>query len=207
MSKQPKSTKEQIIEATRELLYERGNVTIKDISDKAYVNVAAINYHFGSKDKLIQIIIEEVIDALRNEILNIITEETAINIDVDKTMERLIDVIFGFAQKHTGIINYTILQMASQSETTNALINLFLVDNEFTTIILKQLAMIFPDMPEDQLFAKYLILFSSFIVPFFLNFHYDKLKKEQKLQEYDFFNQYKDYYINELKKLLTPPRN
>lgn len=200
----PKTTKEQIIEATRELLYEQGNVTIKEISERAYVNVASINYHFGSKDKLVQIIIEQVIADLRKEILDAIMEDPLTTMDVEKIMTRLVDLIFNFVENHTGIINYSILQMATQAESTNVLINLFLVDNQFTNTILGQLKMIFPDTNDDQLFAKYIILFSSFIVPFFLNFTLQKLIEANTVEDHDYILQYKDYYVEELKRFLTP---
>lgn len=166
MSVTPKSTKEEILKATKDLLYEQGNVTIKEIAERAFVNVAAINYHFGSKDELVQIIIEKVIIDLRKEILDTITADLIDNTDIVALMDKLIKMLFGFVENHTGILNYSILQMATKAESTNLLINVFLADNEFTKIIISQLKLIFPEANSDQLFAKYLILFSSFIVPF-----------------------------------------
>ena len=58
MEKQGKDIKDVIVKTTKILLMEKGNATIKEIADKAYVNVAAINYHFGSKDNLIEIVIK-----------------------------------------------------------------------------------------------------------------------------------------------------
>ncbi len=50
------STKERILEATERLLAEHGfeAVSLRDITGKAEVNVAAVNYHFGSKEKLFE---------------------------------------------------------------------------------------------------------------------------------------------------------
>ena len=50
-----KKGKEQIIEVTLKLIAEEGTggITIRQIAKKAEVNVAAVNYHFGSKDNLI----------------------------------------------------------------------------------------------------------------------------------------------------------
>lgn len=194
-------TKEQIIVATKELLQENGNVTIKDISEKAFVNVAAINYHFGSKDKLIHIVIEEVITDLRNKILNTLTTRSQQPFDFYLIMEDLIEVIFKFAENNTGIISYSFIQMSSNPDSTNILINFFLADQGFTDIILSQLKVMYPDLTEERLFAKYLIFFSSFAVPFFLNF---LLYQNQEDTVVSYFNLYRDSYLEELRLFLKP---
>ena len=47
-------TRRRLLDAAAELFATRGyrNVAVRDICDKAVANVAAVNYHFGSKDKL-----------------------------------------------------------------------------------------------------------------------------------------------------------
>ena len=52
--KERKNTRECILEVACEVFAQQGfrNTTIRDICQKARVNVAAVNYHFGSKDKL-----------------------------------------------------------------------------------------------------------------------------------------------------------
>ena len=64
-----RTTKDRIIKATLDIISGEGfqNVTIRKIAAMAGVNVAAVNYHFGSKDAVI------------NEALNMVTlllEET-----------------------------------------------------------------------------------------------------------------------------------
>ena len=51
-----KTTKSLILEATERLVAEHGfeSVRLRDITTGAGVNVAAVNYHFGSKDKLFE---------------------------------------------------------------------------------------------------------------------------------------------------------
>src|SRR5436853_2184562 len=53
--KQSKDTHSRILDVAEELFSERGfdRVSIRDITNKARVNLAAINYHFGSKEDLI----------------------------------------------------------------------------------------------------------------------------------------------------------
>jgi AcrR family transcriptional regulator len=53
-------TKSRILDAAEDLFGERGldRVSIRDITVKARVNLAAINYHFGTKDDLIVAVFE-----------------------------------------------------------------------------------------------------------------------------------------------------
>src|SRR5260221_4491016 len=57
---QLKDTRSRILDVAEELFSEQGfdRVSIRDITRKAQVNLAAINYHFGSKEDLIAAIFE-----------------------------------------------------------------------------------------------------------------------------------------------------
>lgn len=70
-----KDKREHIIETALELFAEKGfeGASIRDIAEKASVNVAMVNYYFGSKEKLFEKIIEYKAAATRgllDEILN-----------------------------------------------------------------------------------------------------------------------------------------
>jgi len=58
--KPPGDTRSRILDGAEELFGERGldRVSIRDITRKAKVNLAAINYHFGSKEDLIAAVFE-----------------------------------------------------------------------------------------------------------------------------------------------------
>lgn len=63
--------KQKIIFTTIQLIEEVGlkNVTVRMISEKANVNIAAINYHFRNKDNLISIVLEQTLkEAFENNI-------------------------------------------------------------------------------------------------------------------------------------------
>jgi AcrR family transcriptional regulator len=57
---QLKTTRTRILDVAEELFSEQGfdRVSIRDITNKARVNLAAINYHFGSKEDLIASVFE-----------------------------------------------------------------------------------------------------------------------------------------------------
>jgi TetR/AcrR family transcriptional regulator, regulator of cefoperazone and chloramphenicol sensitivity len=61
-------TKDKILEATLEIISSQGfqNVTIRKIATNAGVNVAAINYHFGSKDNVINAALEYLMVQAKN---------------------------------------------------------------------------------------------------------------------------------------------
>ena len=57
---QGKGTRSRILDVAEELFGEQGldRVSIRDITRKAKVNLAAINYHFGSKEELVAAVFE-----------------------------------------------------------------------------------------------------------------------------------------------------
>ena len=201
------TTTEAILQVTEKLLKEKGNVTIKEIADAAFVNIAAVNYHFRSKDALLQIVIEKSVQELRTKIINIIISYDEEVETFESLMTRLIDVIFDFAEDNIGIINYSFYQIATQSQSSNILVDFFLADDEFTNLISTNLRKSFPNATEDQLFAKYLIIFSSFAVPFFLNFsllqNQGQFKSTTHEYRIKYIEKYRDVYIEELRKILT----
>ena len=56
MNVEKPDTRSRIMKAAVEIIGREGNlgVTIREIADKAGVNIAAINYHFSSKENLIE---------------------------------------------------------------------------------------------------------------------------------------------------------
>ena len=62
----PQETKRRLIDTVEKLLAERHelDVSLRDITSAAGVNVAAVSYHFGSKDALVQKVIERAVSRL-----------------------------------------------------------------------------------------------------------------------------------------------
>ena len=65
----PVGTRERILEAAEALFAERGfdTVSLRDITGAAEANVAAVNYHFGSKDNLIDAVQERHINPVNED--------------------------------------------------------------------------------------------------------------------------------------------
>ncbi|MDQ6777148.1 MAG: TetR/AcrR family transcriptional regulator [Actinomycetota bacterium] len=62
-------TRQRLLEATRALLAERGEdaIRLRDITEAAQVNVAAVNYHFGCLKALYTAAIKEAFETIINE--------------------------------------------------------------------------------------------------------------------------------------------
>lgn len=65
------ATKERILKVTKELLNKEGigSLSIRKIASGAGVNVASINYHFGSKNKLLFECMKDVVEKLEKTLL------------------------------------------------------------------------------------------------------------------------------------------
>jgi AcrR family transcriptional regulator len=71
-----KFTKEKILDAAEELFSENGfaATSIRAITSRAEVNLAALNYHFGSKDSLIDAVFERRIGPLNRERMRLLDQ-------------------------------------------------------------------------------------------------------------------------------------
>src|SRR5699024_5865192 len=60
------STKERILDTAEALFAQYGftGASLRQVTSKAEVNVAAVNYHFGAKDKLIEEVFRRRLDIL-----------------------------------------------------------------------------------------------------------------------------------------------
>jgi len=71
MPQDPQDTRERLLEAAESLFAERGfnAVSIRDISQAAAVNIAAVNYHFQGKERLYREVLIRVMGAKRDRYL------------------------------------------------------------------------------------------------------------------------------------------
>lgn len=193
------TTKESIIHATKELLKTRTNLTIKDITEASNINVAAVNYYFGSKDNLVNIVLKEAITELKVKIY----EELLIpNVDAGKPgntelmVNKAVDLIYGFAEEYIGVIYLSFIGSEGQGNSTNILVNEFVTDTAFLEKLFEVFREITGINDPLKLTAKYVILFSSFSVPLFLRSVIPNVTNAK-------FKEYKDAYIKELVKVFT----
>lgn len=182
--------KKLIIEKTKELLKKNKNVTIKEIADACYVNIASVNYYFGSKDALLKIVTEEFIENLKVSLMEIIIEHEGPNY-IENTLRKTIQLLFERFLENAGIMSYLLENIGN--EQGNILKDLFFTENEFT----EQIFTVFKQTTEEQnqmrLEARYIILFASFILPLVLS-----LSLEDETLEYYARQNFTDVYLEEL---------
>lgn len=156
------NTKEKILSTTIELYGMKGDITVREICEKAGVNVASINYHFGSKDNLLK----EVEKHYSRLLFNIQNE-----IIMDKSKEprrKLIDwanALMKFVLDYPALI-MLVTNLVLQDESYNPeIINKFLASKESKENIQKIIYSITKIDNKEILNFKYMQLFSGVIGP------------------------------------------
>ena len=156
------NTKEKILSTTIELYGMKGDITVREICEKAGVNVASINYHFGSKDNLLK----EVEKHYSRLLFNIQNE-----IIMDKSKEprrKLIDwanALMKFVLDYPALI-MLVTNLVLQDESYNPeIINKFLGSKESKENIQKIIYSITKIDNKEILNFKYMQLFSGVIGP------------------------------------------
>ncbi len=190
--------KQKIIQSTKSLLKQNGQITIKDIADACYINIAAVNYHFGSKDALLTIVIEDIIEEIQT--LTKKTLETLPNTTPpEEILKIMIDTIYTFTTENIGIIKHLFLNEKTQDKHATHLINAFFTQSSFKEIILNHLSESTHINDKETLEAKYMLLFSSFTLPFFLQIVTDNDPQQINTLKQSSF---REKYIKELLKII-----
>lgn len=95
-------TRERILNAAEALFGERGfeTVSLRDITGAAEANVAAVNYHFGSKDNLIDSVVERHVVPVNEERLRMLDVLEADAAGLPVPVEKLLEAFLGPLLKH-----------------------------------------------------------------------------------------------------------
>lgn len=103
--------KELIIQATLELIREKGeqisDITVREICQKADVGLGLVNYHFGNKDKLIDLCVERIINGIVDK-FHSIQKETE-GLAPFERLDYLGNMTFTFLFEHYAISKISIL--------------------------------------------------------------------------------------------------
>lgn len=116
--------KEAIIQATIELIEESGEhleeITVREICKKAGVGLGLVNYHFGNKDKLIEVCVERMINGIV-ETFQHIQEKTEGFTPFEK-LEYLGNMTLDFLFEHYAVSRISVLtdmQMPKDNDNTS----------------------------------------------------------------------------------------
>ncbi|MDP3131247.1 MAG: TetR/AcrR family transcriptional regulator [Bacillota bacterium] len=153
-----------IIDATRRLIMQKPSITIREIADACYVNVAAVNYYFGSKDRLLAIVLEEIIDEIQGVVTTRLAQ-VAPDAPIEATFEMMIDLIYSYAMSNIGVLAYLIMNVENRDSTSRQFIEAFFNDSDFKKIIFAKLREVTGLEDDDALTARYVLIFSCFVIP------------------------------------------
>ncbi len=103
--------KEAIIQATIALIEENGEyvneITVREICKRADVGLGLLNYHFGNKDKLIELCVERIINEIVERFQNI--QEKTEGLAPFEKLEYLGNMTLGFLFEHCAVSKRSIL--------------------------------------------------------------------------------------------------
>lgn len=103
--------KETIIQATIALIEEKGEdldtVTVREISKRAGVGLGLVNYHFGNKDKLIELCVERIVNSIVEQ-FQYIREKTQ-GLTAFEKLEYLGGMTFDFLFEHYAVSRFSVL--------------------------------------------------------------------------------------------------
>ena len=116
--------REAIIQATIELINEKGDrldeITVREICKKSGVGLGLVNYHFGNKEKLIEVCVERIVNSIVERFQNI-REETEKLTPFDK-LEYLGNMTLNFLFEHEAVSRISALtdmQTPKEKDNTN----------------------------------------------------------------------------------------
>ncbi len=151
-------TKRLLIDTTKAMLCEKGSFTVKEISDKAFTNVAAINYHFGDKNNLIRIAIGEMIDDFKQTILLTFDRQFDNN---GQALESVVEFLLQFYSSFKGAIKFIL--MTDDEEGDSRFVERFFFDRQFNDVLMNRIATTTGETDRTKLFYKYSISISAFL--------------------------------------------
>jgi AcrR family transcriptional regulator len=193
-------TKRRLIDTTKNLLKTASDITIKDICDAAIVNTAAVNYHFGDKETLISVAVNEILHDLKQCIYSRISDDFP---STEQALSTFIDLLYNFSVENVGVMGY--LFSFSNTSADNKFLDAFLLDKEFTGIVFEK----FGEIPNTSTnpaanIAKLMALFSTFLMPMFCQYGIVRYGLEKELGQYSTSNsQFKKAYVAQLMNILA----
>jgi len=191
--------KKTIIVATRKLIAEKSTITIREIADACYVNVAAVNYYFGSKDKLLSIVLEEMIGEITQTIVFQLNQFST-DYPVEKILENMINLIYNYAMSNLGVIGYLFMNVENRELASKLFVDAFFKEGEFKAMIFQKMRESGTVQDDTSLYARYIMLFSCFCIPLVIQILSDPESGSglEVLQS----EKFKQQYIEELMKML-----
>lgn len=162
MSSEALDTKSKILQEAINLAGLKGDFTVREVAEKAGVNVASINYYFGNKNNLLKEIENYYADILYKAQYEILKEGT---IDPKEKLSRWAKSLIGFMFKSPALIGL-IVNILNEDKSYNPLfVQKIYLNKELQSIIESLIKESTGIENERVLSYKYLQLFSGILGP------------------------------------------
>ena len=173
------SSREKIINSTLKLLAKTRDIkfTVRDIIQEAKVNIASVNYYFGSKAKLLSEI-QEIFFAKISELNNQI--QTDFQNHPKEAISEWVYQLMAYLIENTGMI-YFIRKLIVMEPSSNIFHKQ--INDEYLEILNQYLEEIFPNLNKRDIHFKTLQIVTSLFLP--LAFSFESLKE---IYSYDVTN-------------------
>jgi AcrR family transcriptional regulator len=152
-----RETPERLKRAVEELLLTKGEVstTLRDITDLAGANVAAVAYHFKSKDNLIAKVFAEAVDEVTE-----LQSRRILSLPKDHSLEDLIEVwlhplLSPAVPNDREAMLWTIIQRGAAEKAPGLLVNMNRADSPVENTLLPLLASHLTHLSKEELFFRH----------------------------------------------------
>jgi AcrR family transcriptional regulator len=152
-----RETPERLKQAVEELLLSKGEagITLRDITDTAGANVAAVAYHFKSKDNLISLVFGEAIDEVTK-----VQSSRILSLPAKHTLRELIEVwlhpmLSSAGPKDRESKLWRIIQRGAAEKAPGLLANITRSDNPVEKTLLPLLATHLPHLSKEELLFRH----------------------------------------------------
>ncbi|NCC67446.1 MAG: TetR family transcriptional regulator [Clostridia bacterium] len=159
---QKADARQNLINAARQLLIDGKPFTVKDITARAYTNVAAINYYFGDKNTLINLVLNELVEGYRKTIVETLRQEYS---SPAECIEAFLTLVGEMYSENTGVIKYLV---TADTGSKAKIIQSILFDEELTRLVSDKMSQMTGECRQEVQICNYLICVSSFILPLLL---------------------------------------
>lgn len=166
------TTKEKIIKVTMDIIAKEGfqNITIRKIAKQAGVNVAAVNYHFGSKDAVINAALETVTNQLKYTFKYLQSSQEEPKIKLSIFIVNYTDMMYKYPDILKNVIDHAI----HDKPLDRHMEYMTFLETEGVEILKQTLVQIRPELDDYTLYLKILHLLSGLSFPFLMG---DQIQK------------------------------
>lgn len=155
-------TRSKIIQSAIDIVGSKGDVTIREITDKAGVNIASINYHFGNKNNLLKEVENYYSTLLYDMQYDILVSEELP--PYDKILEWAKSLSY-FISQFPALIGLIVSLTAEDKNYKPIMVQKIYLNKELQTMIQEIIGTIIKSDDKRLLSFKYLQIFSGILGP------------------------------------------